>query len=513
MANNLFNINSKSILATASITITDQSDAANLAGNISIIQSSKNQVYITGSSNPFSPDWTKQNLVLKPYMYASTIVRGKGTVGEYTPDLFSPDEYPDLDNPGDPNVSTSYINELFWYLRDANGSEHIINPAEDIGFDYNYEYNGRNFNDKRFLVIRRNFIARNSFATIICKFSFYDPFAKIFIKQNYEIDLSCLATGLGANQLLLNAPKGTSIYNSYPDQIELEAEFYKNGIKVDVQEEIENGAKSSGLFWFVRSHTGDGWTLLDGTKQDQYSDLFEVCRYTHFDKDTNAYVLAQTTSARGGFCLKVKPGLIDGSSVIKAVFSSSDDNMNYNALEVVYDTTDDVQAYIHSSNGDKIYQGMESIGTVLTCMLKYQGQLMDSNDSRYETNFEYYWFKISSDGSRTWNIWLNNEGELLSQEFVQGEQITMKASSRVLPIKANHVDNVNMFQCAVIDKAAEQMAEQRANFILNSPSEEDLRTAALLNAELGLPEDNVELLNTAYEINAMHIADNTSLKD
>ena len=64
MANNLFNINSKSILATASITITDQSDAANLAGNISIIQSSKNQVYITGSSNPFSPDWTKQNLVL-----------------------------------------------------------------------------------------------------------------------------------------------------------------------------------------------------------------------------------------------------------------------------------------------------------------------------------------------------------------------------------------------------------------------------------------------------------------
>jgi hypothetical protein len=146
-------------------------------------------------------------------------------------------------------------------------------------------------------------------------------------------------------------------------------------------------------------------------------------------------------------------------------------------------------------------------------MLKYQGQLMDSNDSRYETNFDYYWFKISSDGSRTWNIWLNSEGELLSQEFVQGEQIEMKASSRVLPIKANHVDNVNMFQCAVIDKAAEQMAEQRANFILHSTSEEDLRTAALLNAELGVPDNNVELLNTAYEINAMHIADDTSLKD
>ena len=43
---NLFNINDKNILATASITITDQTDAATLAGGISVVSGSKNQDYL-----------------------------------------------------------------------------------------------------------------------------------------------------------------------------------------------------------------------------------------------------------------------------------------------------------------------------------------------------------------------------------------------------------------------------------------------------------------------------------
>ena len=85
---NIFNINDKSILATASITITDQTDAATLAGGISVVSGSKNQVYLTGSNSPFSPDWTKNNLVIRPYLYASTITRSTGTTNEYNPDLF-----------------------------------------------------------------------------------------------------------------------------------------------------------------------------------------------------------------------------------------------------------------------------------------------------------------------------------------------------------------------------------------------------------------------------------------
>ena len=69
-----------------------------------------------------------------------------------------------------------------------------------------------------------------------------------------------------------------------------------------------------------------------------------------------------------------------------------------------------MQAYIYSSNGDKIYQGIQSIGTVLTCMLKYQGKVLETDNPKYETDFEYYWFKVSSDGSETWNIWIDSTG-------------------------------------------------------------------------------------------------------
>ena len=518
---NIFNINDKNILATASITITDQTDAATLAGGISVVSGSKNQVYLTGSASPFSPDWSKNKLVLRPYLIATTIIRGTGTMEEYNPDLFDPEEYPDLDRPNDINVSTPYINrnDLSWYVRDANGTEKLINPTTDPNFTFMYTHNGTIYNDKRYLVIQNNFIPKDSFVTIICKFSFYDPFAKIFIPCSYELDLSCLSTGQGTNQLVIHSVNGTSIYNSHPTYIDLYTSFYRDGVETDIQQEIEATEKNSKQYWYIRSSSGNGWTLLDGAKQNnadyEFKDLFEVRRYTGYDSSFNVYATEETTSSRGGFYLRVHPGLIDGSSVIKAVFTNSDDNRNYSALEVVHDTTDDIQAYIHSSNGDKIYQGIKDQGTVLTCMIKYQGELLNSDDSRYETNFEYYWFKMSSDGTQTWNVYLDSNGTLLYQELSEeNKSIPLKSSSRILPIKAADVDNVNMFQCAIIDKVNAAMVEQRAAYILNSPSEDDLIAAAMVNSDLGIDEnDNDALLNTAYEINATNIANGTSLKD
>ena len=514
---NIFNINDKSILATASITITDQTDAATLAGGISVVSGSKNQVYLTGSNSPFSPDWTKNNLVIRPYLYASTITRSTGTTNEYNPDLFNPVEYPSLSNPGDSNVSTAYINtnDLFWYVRDANGTETLINPELNDNFSYSYTNNGTLFSDKRYLVIKNNFVQKDSFATIICKFSFYDPFAKIHIYQNYEIDLSCLSTGMSTSQLVINPINGTSIYNSFPTFIELHANFFKDGLPVDVQKEITLADRSSSLFWFIRSSNGQGWTLLDGTKQDDFKDLFEVHEYTTYDETSNVYGTQPTYNSRGGFCLIVHPGLIDGSNVIKAVFFSSEENKEYTALEVVYDTTDDIQAYIHSSNGDKIYQGINSVGTVLTCMIKYQGKILDTNDPKYETDFEYYWFKVSSDGSRTWNIWLDNLGNIMSQELKAESQdvMEMRPSSRILPIDATDVDNVNMFQCAIIDRVSMTYAQQRDSLFTNNPTEDDLRAASIINNNLGISDDDKEaLLNTAYEINAFNISNNNLSK-
>lgn len=508
---NIFNINDKNILATASITITDQTDAATLAGGISVVSGGKNQIYMTGSSTPFSPDWTKKNLVLRPYLYASTIVRGGDKV--YNPDLFDTIEYPVLSSPNDNNVTKPYINqsEINWYLRDTNGVETLI--ESNSCFSFEYVENDIAFTDKRFLVVKDNFVAKDSFATIICRFVFYDPFAKLHVKQSYEIDLSCLSTGQGTNQLLLQSVNGTTIYNSYPTYIDLYATYFKDGIEIDVNSELLSQHLSSSLYWYIRSASGNGWSLLDASKQDEYADLFEIFSSSNYDPVYNRHSVVKTYSTRGGFYIRIHPALIQGSSAIKAVFYSSNDNKSYTAIEMVYDMTDEVQAYIHSSNGDKIYQGINSSGTTLTCMLKYAGQLLETNDSKYD-NFEYYWFKMSSDGSRTWNIWLDDNNELMFQELVEGnENIQLKNSSRILPIDAEDVDNVNMFQCVVVDKVANELSELRSRMILNSPSEEDMITASVLNGELNAEQNADEILNTAYEINAMNIASDTSLKD
>jgi hypothetical protein len=59
-----------------------------------------------------------------------------------------------------------------------------------------------------------------------------------------------------------------------------------------------------------------------------------------------------------------------------------------------------------------------------------------------------------------------------------------------------------------------RLAEMRSKYIQGAPSEDDLITAALLNADLGIDAyDQEELLNTAYEINASNITNGTSLID
>ena len=511
---NIFNIKDKNILATASITITDQTDAATLAGGISVISGSKNQVYLTGTATPFSPDWTKHNLVLRPHLLATSIVRSIGTVDEYNPDLFDPNEYPDLSKPNG-STSSPYIdtNYLHWYYRDSSGVETLINPDTDSNFSFTYTTNDVTFTDKRYLVIKKNFVPKDTFITIICKFSFYDPFAKVLIKQTYEVDLSCLSTGLGTNQLVINSVNGTSIYNSHPNYIDLYCSYFKNGVEVDIQDEIERSDKSSILRWYIRSGGGDGWVLLDGTKQDEgesyeYTSLFEIHRHTHYDNDYDIYITEPTLSSRGGFLLRVHPALITGSNVIKAVFEPSDENVKYNALEIVNDMTDDVQAFIHSSNGDKIYQGIESIGTTLTCMVKYHGELMTADNSKYD-NFDYYWFRVSADGTETLNMWVDSTGKVNFTELTE-DYTDLKSSSRVIHIDSSHVDNVNTFQCAVVDKVKVANEELRTNIITNSPSEDDIIAASLLLAQLGIEEDADEILNTAYEINATNIENGNS---
>ena len=63
---NIFNVPFDSILATSSISIANQSTSAELSGSLLIESGNKNQIYTAGMPAPYSPDWTINNLIIRP---------------------------------------------------------------------------------------------------------------------------------------------------------------------------------------------------------------------------------------------------------------------------------------------------------------------------------------------------------------------------------------------------------------------------------------------------------------
>ena len=502
---NIFNVPFTSILATSSISIANQSTSAELTGSLNIEAGNKNQIYTAGLPAPYSPDWTINNLVIKPYCIASTITKISDTFETYNPNLFDIQEYPDLNNPEYYERNTTYIKNLKWLIRSVNGIETEIEEDENFSFKYN------DCPDNRYLVIKNNFLPRDSYVTIICKYDYNDPYTNSKIAQTYSLDLSCIATGQGTDQLMINNIFGTSIHNNDPAYIELYASYFSNGIEIDIQEQIEDPTIQSSIQWYKRASSEDGWVLLDATTQDENefnsetTKCYEIRRYTSSD-GTGNFVTEKTYSARGGFMLRVHPALIKSSDVIKAVFTNTNKSgAQYIATEVVYDTTDMIQAYITSSAGDKLYKEIDTSGTILTCMINYQGQLLENGDPRYGDDdytgdqdgqqglFDYYWFKMSQDGLLTYNLYLDMAGEIQMQ-LVTDDTVLIHAP-RSINIKVHHIDDLNMFQCFVVDKKVETNTYNLKRLERSLPSENAVNTASSMAYT---PDDIISL---AHDLN------------
>ena len=502
---NVFNVPFTSILATSSISIANQTTSAELTGNLNIETGNKNQIYTAGLPAPYSPDWAINNLVIKPYCIASTITKISDTFETYNPNLFDINEYPDLNNPEYYERNITYIKNLKWFTRSVNGTETEIEEDDNFSFDYN------DCPDNRYLVIKNNFLPRDSYVTIICKYDYNDPFTNAKIAQTYSMDLSCIATGQGTDQLMINNVLGTSIHNNDPAYIELYASYFSNGIEMDIQEQIEDPTIQSSIQWYKRASSEDGWVLLDATTQDENEfnsetvKCYEIRRYTSSD-GTGNFVTEKTYSARGGFLLRVHPALIKSSDVIKAVFTNTNKGgAQYVATEVVYDTTDVIQAYITSSAGDKLYKEIDTNGTILTCMINYQGQLLEDGDPRYGDDdytgnqdgqtglFDYYWFRMSQDGLVTYNLYKDMSGAIQMQ-LVTDDTVLINAP-RSINIKVHHIDDLNMFQCFVVDKKVETNTYNLKRLERSLPSENAVNTASLM---ANTPDDVISL---AYDIN------------
>ena len=480
---NIFNVPFNSILATASISIANQSTSAELTGSLIIESGNKNQIYTAGLPAPYSPDWAINNLVIRPYCTASTITKVSDEFVTYNPDLFSIEEYPDLNDSQYYERNITYIKNLKWFTRSVSGVESEIVEDDNFTFIYNDSV------DNRYLVIKNNFLPRDSYVTIICKYNYNDPFTGSIIPQTYSLDLSCISTGQGTDQLIINNVFGTSIHNNDPAYIELYVSYFSNGLETDIQEQIEDPTIQSSIQWYKRASSEDGWILLDAETQDENEfnseaiKCYEIRRYTAIN-GVGQYTTEKTYSARGGFLLRVYPALIKSSDVIKAIFTNTNkNNAQYTATEVVYDTTDVIQAYIVSSAGDKLYKNVDTNGTTLTCMINYQGQLLEDGDPRYgdddytgdqdgETGlFDYYWFRMSQDGSQTYNLYKDYKGEV-QMKLVEDDTVLSK-SSRTIDIKAHHIDDLNMFQCIIVDKTVESNTYNLRRLEETLPSKKD----------------------------------------
>lgn len=501
---NIFNVPFNAVLATSSISITNQSMSAELTGNLTIESGTKNQIYTAGVPAPYSPDWTMNNLIITPYCTASTITKTNNELISYNPNLFDIYEYPDLNDPQYYERNITYIKNIKWLLRSASGKETEIVEDENFTFEY------KGYNDKRFLVVKGNFMPRDTFVTLLCKYDYNDPFTNTLTAQTYSLDLSCIATGQGTDQLLINNVYGTSIHNNDPEYIDLYVTYFSNGQEIDIQEQLEDPMLQSSVQWYKRASEEDGWLLLDPVNQDNNefnsADIkcYEIRRYTS-TSGPGIYETEKTYSARGGFLLRIYPALIKSSDVIKAVFNNTNKvRAIFQATEVVYDTTDVIQAYITSSAGDKIYKDVDTNGTTLTCMINYQGQLLENGDPRYGDDdysgnqdgqtglFDYYWFRMSQDGSQTYNLFMDYNGEVQMQKVLDDTELIK--SSRIINIKAQHIEDLNMFQCIVVDKELENKTYNLKNLEQTLPTEEEINTASLL-------ENNVDnIISTAYDL-------------
>lgn len=506
------------VLATAQMTITDQTDASNLAGNMTIVNGSKSQAYLTGTAQPYSPNWKVNNLVLRPYMIATNVYKGPND-SRYNPDLFDPKEYSDLDKPGDLNVSTKYIHDIEWYIVDSANNQTLIDitkPEFSEKYSHTWTYKDKQnkdlvLHDKRTLVIQDNILDKDQIASIVVKFAFHDPFADIRIPVTYEVQINNLSTGVGTTKTFINAIDGNSFYNADDEQtLRFEATYYDEGVQVNLDKMLSSDSSHLKVEWFIKTQAG--WTILDSKTQDanQWNNFYEIHAITERDAAGNILNTEKTNNAKGGILLKIKPGLIAGSDIIKlTITDDSKSDAQSSALETVYDYSDPTQCYIHSSNGDKLYKGMEAPGTILSAIVTYKGELFEPQDSRYGI-FDYYWYRIDSRGDVVENIYLE-DGQLkfidTKDKNYTAEHNFPRSLARSIDIEPKHIENKATFTCDLLDKRAAAIMVNRKALLRSMPLEDEIRDAQIALMNVGISRYNYEeIITTAIEMRAFTIA-------
>ena len=489
------------IKATASVTIVDETDASILTGNMLVVKGSKNQIYITGQSNPYSPDWTKNNLVIRPFLQASNITKEDSTSAEYNPDLFDPKEYPNsISNYG-------YIRDIHWYIRDSAGVERELFDSSDCSFTYTYTIDGvaNVCTDGRQLVIRANMLSKNTTADIVCKFSFYDPFANMFISQQLETTIINIASGQSNSRLLTSCVNGNAITNTGNSYVDIIAKFYDDVGEINIDDLINSGDANVSCLWYIRRY--DGWVLLDPTEAGQNganadTKMYEIKRVNSYDDVSGSYELVNSTNARGAAALRIYPASITGSEIIKCVFTDST-GARYNSLQVIYDATDPTSVELYCSNGKRLKKGSIE-NTTIKAIVTYKGSLLEDDSPLYNTEFDYYWYKYTVVDDVYVNVY-NDASNNLIENADLSNPIKGKRTLFINTDAITSDEKEARFSLDLVEYGALSAEAAQASYYSRAITEEDLATAMVVNSKIGMNENDVDAaISTAQELNTLY---------
>jgi hypothetical protein len=488
------------VKATASITIVDETDASTLTGNMLVVKGSKNQIYISGQANPFSPNWSKSNLVIRPFLQASNVTKENSLSIEYNPDLFDPKEYPES------ILNYGYIKDIHWYLRDSSGAETELYESSDFSFVYTYNIEGKSYkcNDHRQIVITNNILTKNSTADIICRFSFYDPFANIYVSQQLETNLINIASGQSNSRLVTTCINGTAITNNSEQFIDIAARFYGEEGEEEIDTNISLGDQNVSCLWYIRRY--DGWVLLDPRKVGQDAAnangtmMYQMKRIAGYENETGVYTLEDYNSERGCAAIRIYPALITGSEVIKCVYTDYTGS-KFNSVEIVYDTTDDTKIELYCNNGKRLRKGIID-NTTIKAVITYKGEVLEEDSKLYDTEFDYYWYKYTIANDKYVNVYNNSENDLIEnmdlQNPIKGGRTLYVDTFDISPEEGEAKFTLDLLEYGALAKENAQQAYYNAAI-----TEEDLGIAIAANYKIGIEDDLEAAMFTAHELNSL----------
>lgn len=483
------------VISTGEIVIIDETDASILTGNMQVIKGSRNQVYITGLSNPYSPDWSKTNLIIRPFLQASNITKTNETSMQYTPDLFDPNEYPNgIDSYG-------YIKDIHWYLKDSAGVEEEIIENQDFTFACQYDIDGSTVicSDKRQLAIKSNILNKNDTADIVCRFSFYDPYARLTVSRMESISIVNLASGLSNSKLTTTLLYGDSFINNGVSYLDVIAKFYGDSGEESIGDAIDDSSANASCLWYVR--TNDNWLLLDPTQEGQNqanesTNLYKYKKVTNYNTSTGVYTFADYVGSKGNAVLRVYPDLIDGTEIFKVVYTDYM-GVSYETVITLHDYTDETRIEIYSTTGNRIKQ-TDTKGPTLKAIITYKGSLLSDDSPLYNTEFDYYWYKYDYNTGEVTNVFNNASNELIENT----DMSNLITGNRYLYVPPSNVLNQAKFILDLTEKTQMTAFSARSALIDSAISEEDYNYASTMCNDAGINDQEV-ILDTAKELSAL----------